>query len=390
MKRNILFIFAVTLFALSSCEFKAPSPEQFFLTEDQITELTMDGRIYTLHGFIDSFMTEKGNYLSDTIQYRSRATSGDGIYLFSIDTIPSTGAGIYIRGRITTDDLGGNFYKSLCIQQIVEGKQQGFRLSVDMGSVSGMYPIGQEIIIRCNGLAIGRYANQPQLCVPSYNNNAYAQNAGQKIGWAPGRIPAAQFRKITHYIGQADPSLLVYDEISDVKSITDQIDIVANRKMDAKLVRIKNVHYTGSYSNKGTAEPCSTGNPEEDGNANVFAPTTLNVGYPQSRIVQDAGGNNFCVSCSEYAKFAYFYLPGADSTGVDSCKYYIGDIEGILGFYEDNASNISSYGVDWDDWSVTIRDLDDVKLYLDGDKSSPSKLWKRLEYLWVKETSPEK
>lgn len=390
MKRNRLFIIAFTLFVLASCEFKAPSPEQFFLTEDQVNELTTDGRIYTLHGFIDSFMTEQGNYLSDTVQYRSRATSGDGIYLFSIDTLPSSGPGIYIRGRVTTDDYGGNFYKSLCIQQIVDGKQQAFRLSIDMGSASGMYPLGQEIIIRCNGLAIGRYANQPQLCIPSYNNNAYAQNAGQKVGWAPGRIPSARFRAATHYIGKADPSLLVYDEITDVKSITDLTDIVANRKMDAKLVRIKNVHYTGQYSNNGTPETCSTGNPEEDGNANVFAPTTLNVNYPQSRIVQDKSGSNFCVSSSEYAKFAYYYLPGADSTGIDSCQYYIGDIEGILGFYQDNAGNVSKYGVDWDDWSVTIRDLDDVILYLDGDASSKDKLWKRVEYMWAKDTTSTK
>ena len=89
-------------------------------------------------------------------------------------TIPVGGPQIYIRGRIVTDDQGGNFYKTIVIQEIVNGKQQALRLSVDASSAGGAYLLGQEIMIHVNGLGIGKYANEPQLCVPSYNNNLNA------------------------------------------------------------------------------------------------------------------------------------------------------------------------------------------------------------------------
>jgi hypothetical protein len=376
MKRSIINITRLSLFLVVgslffvACTPPAAEESELFLTEDQAQELIADGTILTLQEFKDTYMTEKGNFLSDTSLYRTRATK-DGInYLFSIDTISKSEKPIYIRGRITTDDQGGNFYKSLCIQQIVDGKQQALRISVDLGSANGLYQIGQEILIRVDGLAIGRYANQPQLCMPSYNNNIYANNYEQKIGWAPGRIPAAIFKARTHCIGLPDVDKLVYDELN-IKDFTSILNLQEARNWDGKLVRLKNVHYTGYYfTTSGTAK-CTTGNPEDDTNANVFAPTTTNIGYPQTRIIEDASGNKTGISSSEYAKFAHFYIPGADQNGIDNCKNYVGDVEGILGFYNDNAK----YDPAYDDWSITIRNLDDLKLY-DAD----GKIWPRVEY----------
>ncbi len=366
--KKILYIAIVALCA--ACTPPAVDETKLFLTEEQAQEIIAQGTLLTLQEFKDTYMTEKGNYLSDTSLYRTRATKDGKNYLFSIDTIAKRETPIYIRGRITTDDQGGNFYKSLCIQQIVNNKQQALRLSVDLGSANGLYQMGQEILIRVDGLAIGRYANQPQLCLPSYNNNIYANNAEQKIGWAPGRIPAAIFKAHTQCIGKPDMSKLVYDELN-IKEFTSILNLQETRKWDGILVRLKNVHYTGYYfTTSGTAK-CTTGDPEDDTNANVFAPTTTNIGYPQTRIIEDANGNKTGISSSEYAKFAHFYLPGADNLGIDNCKNYIGDVEGILGFYNDNAK----YDPAYDDWSITIRSLDDLKLY---DKDGT--LWPRIEY----------
>ena len=367
MKKIIYIAIAALCVA---CTPPAVEESKVFLTEESAQELIADGTILTLQEFKDAFMTEKGNYLSDTSLYRTRATKDGKNYLFSIDTISKSEKPIYIRGRITTDDQGGNFYKSLCIQQIVEGKQQALRVSVDMGSANGLYQMGQEIMIRVDGLAIGRYANQPQLCMPSYNNNIYANNAEQKIGWAPGRIPAAIFKARTYCIGLPDLSKLVYDELK-IDKFTSILNLQEARNWDAKLVRIKNVHYTGYYfTTSGTAK-CTTGDPEDDTNANVFAPTTTNIGYPQTRIIEDAAGNKTGISSSEYAKFAHFYLPGADQNGITNCPNYVGDVEGILGFYNDNAK----YDPAYDDWSITIRNLDDLKLY-----DAAGKIWPRVEY----------
>ena len=390
MKKSIFNISKLSLLLvlcfgfMLSCTPSAIDESSLFLTEDQADELISQGTLLTLEQFKDSFMTEKGNYLSDTTLYRTRATKDGKNYLFSIDTIPVSDKPIYIRGRVTTDDYAGNFYKAMCIQQIVDGEQQALRLSIDAGSVGGLYQIGQEIFIRVDGLAIGRYANQPQLCLPSYNNNIYANNAEQKIGWAPGRIPIAIFRARTTCINKPDVSKLVYDEY-EIKEFTKVLNIQETRKWDAKLVRIKNVHYTGEYyESNGTVSKCSTGNPEDDGNANVFAPTTNNIGYPQGRIIADSKGNKTVISSSEYAKFAYFYLPGADKNGIANCPKYVGDVVGILGYYSDNAR----YDPASDDWAISIRSLDDLQLYhdangnnlTDDDERTAENLWPRIEY----------
>ena len=390
MKKSIFNISKLSLLLvlcfgfMLSCTPSAIDESSLFLTEEQADELISQGTLLTLEQFKDSFMTEKGNYLSDTTLYRTRATKDGKNYLFSIDTIPVYDKPIYIRGRVTTDDYAGNFYKAMCIQQIVDGEQQALRLSIDAGSVGGLYQIGQEILIRVDGLAIGRYANQPQLCLPSYNNNIYANNAEQKIGWAPGRIPIAIFRARTTCINKPDVSKLVYDEY-EIKEFTKVLNIQETRKWDAKLVRIKNVHYTGEYyESNGTVSKCSTGNPEDDGNANVFAPTTNNIGYPQGRIIADSKGNKTVISSSEYAKFAYFYLPGADKNGIANCPKYVGDVVGILGYYSDNAR----YDPASDDWAISIRSLDDLQLYhdangnnlTDDDERTTENLWPRIEY----------
>lgn len=384
---NSKFIIATAFVAL--CIACTPNPvdeSKLFITEEQAQALIEQGTLINLEDLKDTasiFVSEKGNFLSDTTLYRTRATKDGKNYLFSIDTIPASATPIYIRGRVTTDDYAGNFYKAMCIQQIVDGEQQALRISVDAGSIGGLYQLGQEILIRIDGLAIGRYANQPQLCLPSYNNNIYANNAEQKIGWAPGRIPMAIFNARTKCIGKPDTSQLVYDEYN-ITDFTSILNLQEARNWDAKLVRLKNVHYTGQYFTTSGTGKCTTGDPEEDSNANVFAPTTNNIGYPQTRVIEDANGKKTGVSASEYAKFAYFYLPGADKNGVDNCSDYVGDVIGILGFYNDNAK----YDPAYDDWSISIRSLDDLQLYqdingnkiLDENERSASNLWPRIEY----------
>ncbi len=365
MKRNIIILSALAL--LVACQPKDVEPEQMFKTEDEITQMLQaepDGYVLYdeakggLHAFLNDFMTEDGDFYP----YRSRSVSvsDSSLFLFSIDTIPTQGQGIYIRGRITTDDAGGNFYKAMVIQQMVGGKQQALRLSVDLGNASGMYSIGQEILIRVNGLAIGRYANQPQLCVPSFNNNLNASHYNEKVGWAPGRIPAAKARAAITRIGTPDISKLHYDviKLSDlVTSSTDSKESYGKslytpkeaRMLDARLVRIENVHFTGEYATTaGKREKCSTGNPETDGNANVFGPTTGNVGYPQSRVITD-GSVYMMVATSEYANYSHMYLPSED---------FAGTVQGILGFYMDNIR----YSASWSSWSISLRDLTDLDL----------------------------
>ncbi|MBR1923641.1 MAG: hypothetical protein IJ838_07880 [Paludibacteraceae bacterium] len=354
---------------LMACQPNEPAAQ--YITNEQADQAisSVGGKLLQLDDLKKyPYMTAGGNYC-DSALYRLRAWKvGDSIAVYSIDTIP-TDQPLFIRGRITTDDMAGNFYKAFCIQQIVNGVQQGLRISVDASSIGGMYQLGQEIQIRVDGLAIGRYANQPQLCVPNYDNANYKLHQDQKQGWAPGRIPFGEFRKRTQLIGL--PQAPVYDTmlISDFVNLTDP---VAARMIDGRLVCLKDVHYTGSLSDNGTPKQCSNGDPATDKEANVFAPTTENNNYPQSRIIADQNGNQTLVSVSEYAKFAKYYLPGANRSGISGCASYEGTIVGIIGYYRDQAANAPA----WDDWSITIRSMDDLKLY----HTRYGGEWTRIEY----------
>lgn len=373
MKRNNIIYFAfsvIAALAITACTPNAPSEESCYFNDEQVAQWIADGQVYNLNDFVDKYMTETGDYDNyRTRSYYSNKVDGKDttIFLFSINDIPADGPGIYIRGRIATDDYGGNFYKALVLQQIVDGEQQTLRLSVDIGSASGLYQKGQEVIIRCNGLSIGRYANQPQLCVPSYNNNIYAHSANAKIGWAPGRIPAPRFREVCKLIGRPDASQLLYEEMSLPDLYTKYLstfkmntwaDIKKIRQIDGHLVRITGVCFTGSFDDQGSTENCvpyepatdstaAKGDPTVDGsNAYVFAPSTGNVGYPQSRYIR-GGSKLLLVSASEYAKYAHFYLPP---------KKYVGYVQGVLGYYLDQPPT-ENYPLSTAKWSVAPNNL---------------------------------
>lgn len=358
---------AIAAILMPACTPNAPSEDKLFMNEDQVKEITAGGTVYNINDFLDAFMTEEGNFASESSPYRTR-TYRDGKYLFSIDTLPTNGPAIFIRGRVITDDYGGNFYKSLVIQQTKDWKtgetidQQCLRISLDMGSASGLFHRGQEILIKCNGFAVGRYANQPQLCVPSYNNNLYADHASEKVGWAPGRIPSPRFRDAVTLVGTPDVSKLVYDEMDlatlHSKFLSKFADFSAEivRYSDGRLVRVTGVHFTGkSAASNGSLQdlnrydpedPNTKGNPEEDENAYVFGPTTGNVGYPQSRYVSD-GSKMILVSTSEYAKYAYYYLPA---------EKYVGSVTGVLGYYMDNGG----YEPAEKNWSISPNNMGDI------------------------------
>lgn len=383
------FVLCAFVLVLTSCEPKELTENDVFAPTDEASLAEMlkaenpDGqyKIYNINSLLaEPFMTEAGNFKSDSSLYRTRS-SYKGLELFSIDTLPVNGPGIYIRGRVATDDYGGNFYKSLVIQQVNDWEnggaaidQQCLRISVDMGSANGQYPQGQEILIRCNGLAIGRYANEPQLCIPTYNNNIFAGSHTGKVGWAPGRIPSGTFRRVARLMGTPDKSKLVYETMTlaemQTKYLSKYNDIVGARAVDGRLVIVTDVHFSGEYydldkknlvmcNHYAASDTTTDGNPELDKNACTFGPTTGNMGYPQSRYVKDASGaNKVLVSTSEYARHAYFYLPAPK---------FVGSITGVLGYYMDNG------GYDPDDtkWSITPCNLGDILPECQKEDASP-------------------
>lgn len=62
---------------------------------------------------------------------------------------------IWIKGRITTSDRSGNFYKSFYIQDDANGP--GLEIKLGRTSLHNDYKVGQEIYIKLDGLSVGEY-----------------------------------------------------------------------------------------------------------------------------------------------------------------------------------------------------------------------------------------
>src|SRR5674476_270367 len=98
----------------------------------------------------DLLMGEKWatTYTIDSLQKTYMKSSG----LFVVDSIGSPNK-IIINGIVTSSDNEGNVYKYIVVQE--EGGNGGaMKISIDAGSLSGIYPLGQRVSVRCNGLYI--------------------------------------------------------------------------------------------------------------------------------------------------------------------------------------------------------------------------------------------
>ena len=131
-------------------------------------------------------------------------------------------------------DRDGNMYKYIVIQDLADPKQ-GLKISIDANSLYGVMPIGQVISIRCNGLAIGKYADVYQLGCVYYNNDSDTR----KQGYEPGRIPYTSFISRCQIVGSPDPAAVVADTLT-IEQIKN-----SGREVHSRLVVIEDAEFTG-------------------------------------------------------------------------------------------------------------------------------------------------
>ncbi len=273
----------------------------------------------------------------------------DGAGLFTINPIDAP-EDVIVRGRIITDDAQGNVYKYIVIQSL-DDDRTCLKISIDAGSISGMYPLGQVINVKCNGLIIGHYAGAPQLGVRGYRND-------NKIREEPGRIPYTLAMEHIQKIGLPDPDKIVKEKIT-LKEITQ-----FSPKLDCfKIVEIENVYFTGYNDDGDKLNSEIIPFPTDGQNISsildkyelnpTFAPSTYsadkgyNIGFPRSREIKDgSGATDVYISTSEYARFADHRLPKFGSSNTST-------ITAIVGWYQDNAKYDGS-------WQLTIRSLSDL------------------------------
>ncbi len=242
--------------------------------------------------------------------------------LFSVQQIQSQ-EDVIINGVITSDDDAGNIYKYIVVQEQGENGQ-ALKISIDAGSLSGIYKQGQRVAVRLNDLWIGKYAQAPQIGVYYLNEKKGREE--------PGRIPKPISDLHIFAYGMPDASLIQPKEMTIAEIVASGSEIYN------KLVKIKNATFTGKGANYG--KPATISASEK-----IFAPSTNGVGYPQSREITDGTGSIF-VSTSEYARFASVKLPSGT-----------GDVVAIVGWYNDKDATIDPTKIYW---QLTLRSLDDL------------------------------
>ena len=268
-------------------------------------------------------------YASEEGVYPVRSNSGDA-NLFSLDTIPLHGDSIVISGTVISSDIDGNIYKSLIIQDPQTG--DALKISIDVSGLSAFYPVGQSISIKCNGLAIGKYADLYQLGVVYYNNDSDAR----KQGYEPGRIPFPIFKSNVRINGMPNRNLIKVD------TLTIQQIKQGGRSMHSRIVCIKDAKFNGygevnfNYK-KLTSSELFYGSPK---------PTI--TGVPVAREIEDGTGKIY-VSTSEFAKFASTSLPESNISG---------EITVIVGWYWDSAGTPQYPRTG--SWQLTLRSIEDL------------------------------
>jgi hypothetical protein len=285
---------------------------------------------YTIEQLITDFGSLKGD------MFPVRPNSGT-LGLFSVDTIPSAVDDIIVAGRITSDDRSGNIYKHIVIQDL--NGDYSLKVSIDASGISAYYPLGTVVTIRCNGLALGKYADMFQLGVVYFNNNVDVN----KQGYEPGRIPLPLLTTRAETNGMPEVTKIKVDTLTIAQVLANQ----TNKAYHSRLICIKNIYFTQTGD--------AVNDPDRPADRIIFAPSTNNIGYPQALDIKEVGGTQTIQICtSEYSNFANVTIPSAD---------YKGTVTAIMSWYRDKSGNSGNV-------QLTLRSLDDLQLYsaIDGSK----------------------
>lgn len=205
---------------------------------------------------------------------------------------------IMIKGRITGNDVGGNIYKQVTLQD----NTAAIIIAINEGGLNGYLAEGSEILVDLKGLYIGGYRKQPEIGAP-YN--------GSSIGRMQKDIWAKHFK----ILGSPDASLIQPVDFSTIKNEMD-----ANC---AKLVTLKDVTFK-----------------QADGKSTFVTGTSQGNAVNQEL---DGYGSKVVIRTSTYADFAAMVLP-YDSEAKKKLKC---DITGIATRYNST-------------WQILIRKTSDI------------------------------
>lgn len=212
--------------------------------------------------------------------------------------------GTQIKGIVTGNDIEGNIYSQISIQD--ESDKPGIIISVAQGGLSGQLQIGQEVLINVGGLYYGTYRSQPQLGV-AYHDSSKDQNY-------PSRISRADWQNRFKVIGKPDASKIKVqvfctnpDASKGELNVADLLDADVAYKYAGCLVTLKGVEFAMGDGKTTLA-------PEDEGKTLGYGVTRYFKGY-------DKTNKQIGIRTSCYAEFAANLVPQGvvDVTGVLSC-----------------------------------------------------------------------
>lgn len=200
--------------------------------------------------------------------------------------------GTQIRGIVTGNDIEGNLYNQIT----VDDGTAGIIICVAQGGMFGQVAVGQEILVDLGNLYYGTYRTQPQVGV-AYHNVEKDQNY-------PSRMNRNEWQERFKAIGKPDPAKvqpIVIDNVDDLKNETTAY------KLAGRLVTVKNVEFD-------KADGATTYAPESEGYSTGFGVTRYFKNCTMQK--QQVGVRTSC-----YADFAAEKLPQGklNVTGILSC-----------------------------------------------------------------------
>ena len=191
---------------------------------------------------------------------------------------------IQIKGRITGNDIQGNIYNSVCL----EDATGGILINIAQGGLFGYLPVGQEIIVNLKDLFVGSYGQQAAIGTPFTNGKGQTSVS---------RMNRYLWNEHFNYAGSVDVSK-VQPEVFDVSKISDAEYL---RTHSGRLMTIKDVKFKGADGKKVFATAA-----EKDAANSV------------NRELEGFTNRQIVVRTSTYADFAAQPLPQGtvDITGI--------------------------------------------------------------------------
>lgn len=171
---------------------------------------------------------------------------------------------VVVVGRVVADDASGNFYRAI----VVEDASGGVEVRIGSWDLVAFYPLGAEVAIYAEGLAVARVDGVLTLGRTIYD-------------WSGGRVePIEPREEIARRVVVTDYAVAIEPQTKTVDALTED-DC-------GRLVRVEGVRYVG--------EP-------------TVGWGTTEYGSEADREFVDDNGHKILVRTSKYADFAEYVVP---------------------------------------------------------------------------------